>query len=166
MKELALKYKITVAWFYGVSGHGKGLADTMSSFGCKGPLRMAIKANDAWFSCAAAMVDYLADYFEDDQTKEHYLVDPSVTAKQRRNKNKELKMNGNRKLRLIVVNKEGEFATHENFQNGYDILNLDFKTDDFVASTTDNVDKDDDHADSYHDIGAVDSGILYELHFV
>ena len=118
MKELALKYKITVTWFYSVSEHGKGLVDTMSSFGCKGPLRMAIKANDEWFSCAAAMVDYLADYFEDDQTKEHYLVDPSVTAKQRRSKNKELKITGNRKLHLIVVNKEGEFVTHENFQNG------------------------------------------------
>ena len=39
MRELAIKKKITVAWFYGDSGHGKGTIDSMSSFGCKSPMR-------------------------------------------------------------------------------------------------------------------------------
>ena len=33
MTELARKCSITVAWFYGEPGHGKGLVDAMSSFG-------------------------------------------------------------------------------------------------------------------------------------
>ena len=64
------------------------------------------------------MVDYLADYFEDEQTKEHYLVDPSVTAKQRRSKNKELKITGNHKLHLIVVNKKESLLHVKTFKMG------------------------------------------------
>ena len=32
--ELAEKYEIDVIWFYGITGHGRGLVDAMSSFGC------------------------------------------------------------------------------------------------------------------------------------
>ena len=37
MKELAEKYQITFSWFYGEPGHGRGLVDAMSHFGCKWP---------------------------------------------------------------------------------------------------------------------------------
>ena len=39
MKKLAEKYEIIVCWCYGVPGHGRGLVDAMSSFGCKQPLK-------------------------------------------------------------------------------------------------------------------------------
>lgn len=36
MKNLAMKYKIKIVWFYGEPGHGRGLVDAMSMFveGC------------------------------------------------------------------------------------------------------------------------------------
>ena len=41
-RALAKKYNKTIILYYGVSGHGKGLVDSMSSFGVKGPLRKSI----------------------------------------------------------------------------------------------------------------------------
>ena len=35
MKKLASDFGIPVVWFYGEPGHGHGLVDAMSSFGCK-----------------------------------------------------------------------------------------------------------------------------------
>ena len=52
MKELARKYSITVACFYGESGHGKGLVDAMSSLGCKQPLHHSIVSKDMWYLTA------------------------------------------------------------------------------------------------------------------
>ena len=41
-RALAKKYSKTILLYYGISGHGKGLVDSMSSFGVKGPLRKSI----------------------------------------------------------------------------------------------------------------------------
>ena len=46
MKELAEKYEIDVIWFYGITGHGRGLVDAMSSFGCKSIPQDSITTND------------------------------------------------------------------------------------------------------------------------
>ena len=35
MKKIAAEFGITGVWFYGEPGHGHGLVDAMSSFGCK-----------------------------------------------------------------------------------------------------------------------------------
>ena len=82
MKKLAEKYEIIVCWCYGVPGHGRGLVDAMSSFGCKQPLKHAILTTDKWFSSAEQMVCYLRKHFETlgDSSKEHYLVDEADTA--------------------------------------------------------------------------------------
>ena len=42
MREMAMKQNINIFLFYGAPGHGRGLIDGMSSFGCKKPLRQAI----------------------------------------------------------------------------------------------------------------------------
>ena len=47
-QELARKFIITVAWFYGEAGHGKGLVDAMSSLGCKQPITNAVITEDKW----------------------------------------------------------------------------------------------------------------------
>ena len=39
--------------YFGVSGHGKGLVDTMSAFGVKGPLRKQIIINKDFFFLSA-----------------------------------------------------------------------------------------------------------------
>ena len=41
-RALAKKYIKTIILYYGVSGHGKGLVDSMSCFGIKGPLQKSI----------------------------------------------------------------------------------------------------------------------------
>ena len=41
-RALAKKYNKTVILYYGVSGHSKGLVDSMTSFGVKGPLQKSI----------------------------------------------------------------------------------------------------------------------------
>ena len=59
MKELANKYNITIIWVYGEAGHGRGLIDAMSCFGCKGPLCAGIITKDLWFNYATEMCNYL-----------------------------------------------------------------------------------------------------------
>ena len=56
IRKLAMKYKVKMMWFYGEPGHGRGLVDDMSSFGCKGPLRQMIINKDKWFDTAEEMV--------------------------------------------------------------------------------------------------------------
>ena len=60
MKKLASEFGITIVWFYGEPGHGRGLVDAMSSFGCKQQLRHEIVTNDNWFDNAESMVDFLS----------------------------------------------------------------------------------------------------------
>ena len=73
MKELARKFNITVAWFYGEAGYGKGLVDTMSSFGCKQPITNVIITEDKWFQSASEIVSYLKEHFNNDPSKEHHI---------------------------------------------------------------------------------------------
>ena len=40
----------TIILYYGVSGHGKGLVDSMSSFGVKGLLRKSIVTDNLFFN--------------------------------------------------------------------------------------------------------------------
>ena len=42
MKNMAKAHNISIYWFYGEPGHGHGVVDAMSSFGCKTALRCAI----------------------------------------------------------------------------------------------------------------------------
>ena len=65
MQVLAVKHNIDIFWFYGAAGHGKGLIDAMSSFGCKRQLRHAIVAEDIWLPTALSMVYYLKQYFKE-----------------------------------------------------------------------------------------------------
>ena len=80
MKKIAAEFGITVVWFYGEPGHGHGLVDAMSSFGCKQQLRHEIVTNDAWFANAEQMVQFLTKYFPNDSSKEYYCVDVPETA--------------------------------------------------------------------------------------
>ena len=109
MKDIALRYDITVAWFYGEPGHGRGLVDAMSSFGCKRQLQHAILTEDKWFDNAQDMVSFLTQYFDDDNSKEHYLVDSAKLAAQRKLDQKEHVIRPCRKFHLIAVNNQGMF---------------------------------------------------------
>ena len=50
---------VRAVWFYGIAGHGRGLVDAMSSFGCKRPLQNTIVTDDKWFSHAQEMFFFI-----------------------------------------------------------------------------------------------------------
>ena len=84
MKELARKFNITVAWFYGEAGYGKGLVDAMSSFGCKQPITNVIITEDKWFQSTSEIVSYLKEHFSDDPSKEHHHINAASLAECRK----------------------------------------------------------------------------------
>ena len=86
MKKLAIKLGIKIIWFYGEPGHGRGLFDVMSSYGCKLQLRSDVITNYSWFECAEKLMRFLKDYFQSDDSKDHFLVDATETAKVRKQK--------------------------------------------------------------------------------
>ena len=88
MKLLATKYNITICWFYGVPGHGRGLVEAMSSFGVKQPLKHEIITEDKWFPSANMIVLFLVQHLEDlgDYSKEYHLIDEEETSKIRARK--------------------------------------------------------------------------------
>ena len=92
VKLLAKKYNIKVYWFYGVTGHRRGLVDPMSSFGVKQPLKHEIITNDNWFPTANGMVFFLKDCFETkgDDSKEYRHIDQEKTSKIRAKKHGEI----------------------------------------------------------------------------
>ena len=61
--------KLKVILYYGVSGHGKGLVDAMSSFGLKGPLRKAVVLEDFSYRSAEDIFCYISELFKDDKKK-------------------------------------------------------------------------------------------------
>ena len=60
-------------WFYREPGHGRGLVDAMSSFGCKRPLRQMIENEDKWFN---EMKYALKNHFKEDATKLFCVINP------------------------------------------------------------------------------------------
>ena len=109
MKELAKKFNITVAWFYGEAGHGKGLVDAMLSFGCKQSIKHAIAAEDRLFKNASEMVYYLQECLKGDSSKEHHYIDVALLAEARKTKATEHIIKPCRKFHLTVVNSAGTF---------------------------------------------------------
>ena len=80
MKKLAIDLKIKGVWFYGEPGHGRDLVDAMSSFGYKLQLKKEIVTFDSWFESAEKIVSFLKEYFVNDDSKEHNLIDDAETA--------------------------------------------------------------------------------------
>ena len=53
----------------------------MPCFGCKQHLKQAILTEDLWFANAQQMVDFLTQYFEGDNSKEHHFLDAAEMLK-------------------------------------------------------------------------------------
>ena len=84
MKDLAEKHNITFTWFCGEPGHGGGLADAMSSFGCKSPLQHLILIEDKWLENAEEMHNYLDEYFENNDKNTTTLLIKNTQQKYRK----------------------------------------------------------------------------------
>ena len=130
LEKIAKKYGISIFWFYGAAGHGRGLVDAMSSFGCKGPLRKSIitSADEVFFNNAEEMHSFLCTHFSDDITKRYFLVDPEKNATKRRVPKKDRPQNpipGSSKLHLVAVTPDGEWLTrHYLHLHDDEVMNL------------------------------------------
>ena len=72
--ELAAERGNPFVWYYGVSGHSKGIADAMSGFGVKGPLRKPVVTEDLFYDNANNILIYLNSQFSKGSTKMHYEI--------------------------------------------------------------------------------------------
>ena len=82
-QSVAIQYERSVITYYGVSGHGKGLVDSMSSFGVKGPLRKVVVTGDFSYNKAEDIFHFLSSKFESDDSKNYFMIDPSEVAERR-----------------------------------------------------------------------------------
>ena len=138
--------------YVGEPDHGKGTIDAMSSFGCKTPMRKEIVSKDAWFGDAETMVEFLNEDFENDDTKNHFLVDAEKMSEIRKKERGTLNIKGSRKMHLITVNPAGTFFTIEHYKNEDFITHLSF----FEKKSENNNDEDREQAsnidnDANHD---------------
>ena len=58
MKNMAESHNISIYWFYGEPGHGCGVVDAISYFGCKTALKCAIVNDDRLFGNAEEIKAY------------------------------------------------------------------------------------------------------------
>ena len=106
-QQLAVELGIIITTYYGVPGHGKGLVDSMGSFGCKEPLRKTIVTTDSDFSNASEIHEFLVDKFKDDPAKEYILL-PISDFMERKD---DLVIKACRKLHTIVYCPDGSIKT-------------------------------------------------------
>ena len=163
MRELAMKHKIDIFWFYGAPGHGRGLIDAMSSFGCKSQLRHAIVSKDKWFPNALSMVEYLLRYFLDrnDESKEHYFIDEEKLAVKRREEKHEFIVRPCRAYHLIAVNSKGDFGKRL-YYKGEDLKGI-FSNSEGCASRNDEAQEEVHDEDIVEDGFALDTSTVAEL---
>ena len=103
--SLAKKLNKTIIVYYGVSGYGKGLVDAMSGFGVKGAIRRAVVTKNFSFTTAEDIHNYLYNFFEIDEQKEHCLVTPEAIHSKR--SNDKLKIDGCIPLHMFCYSPDG-----------------------------------------------------------
>ena len=80
-----------IIFYYGVTGHGKGLVDAMSDFGMKGHLRRAVLTIENFdYKTADNIYNFLIKLFENDVTKHYYLIHPDTIKSKKIPKNSPL----------------------------------------------------------------------------
>ena len=131
LMSLAEKYDILIVWFYGEPGHGRGLVDAMSSFGCKAPLRSVILTQDKWFHNASEMKSYLTELFHDDHTRKYFIIDAASNASKRKQERDEFVINGCHQMPMISVSPDDTFSTRTILDSeARKLLKLEFDVDD------------------------------------
>ena len=127
--ELAADRGVPVVWYYGTSGHGKGLVDAISGFKVKGSLRKAIVTEDLFYDHANDSLTYLNSQFSEDSTKMHYKITSeeinSITSSA-------VIIKDVRKQHIIAFYPDGRIYVKENICSCYeclygDLLNCQFE---------------------------------------
>ena len=129
MKELARKFNIIVAWFYGETGHRNRIVDAMSSFGCNQPIANAIITEGKWFQNAFEIVSYLKEHFSNDPSKEHHQIDGASLAECRKLEVNEHILKPCQKFYLIVINSSGSVKKKLYYYTGPNVLDNIIHTD-------------------------------------
>ena len=97
---------------YGEPGHGRGLVDAMSNFGCKGPLKHAIttKARISGSAELKRCLIFWKSFFDGDSTKHYHVIHEKDTAELRKAEKNEQKIAGSMKVYMVSVNKFGQWT--------------------------------------------------------
>ena len=161
IRKLAIKYKLKVVWFYGEPGHGKGLVDAMSSFGCKSPLRQMVINHDKWYDTAAEMKMALEEDFKNGSGNTYRVVEADKLKIERRRR-KESKIPGCKKMHLICVDVNGLFTTKNVLHvNDKSLFTFNFEDEDLLV---DDCESDDDSGEGeINDDSALDKNVVYDI---
>ena len=98
--ELSNKFNVTIVRIFGAAGHGKGLIDSMSSFGCKSILRRDIVGKDVWFSTSDEIDSYLS--LRGDSRMKYTTIDPMELDSERMQRGEGFEIKGCMKKHLFV----------------------------------------------------------------
>ena len=107
---------IPVLLFYGVVGHGKGLVDSMSSFGVKMPIREAIVREDFWYKDSKEIERFLSLKFFEDPKKNYYVLQPDELIKRNEEKGKyERQLKGVKQMVMVSFFPNGKIVAAKNY---------------------------------------------------
>ena len=111
-RALAKKYNKIITLYYGVSGHDKGLADSMSSFGVKGPLLKSIIIEKIFVNDVELVKEHLEQKHLD-KPNWVYKVTSEDLAEIRKQPKKEFKILQCQKLHMIAFFPDGRIMGKE-----------------------------------------------------
>ena len=111
---LAMSHNKTILVYYGVSGHGKGLVDAMSSFGVKHPLRKAIIQKDFFFHSAEDIHRFLRLEMADRQNRQYFVIEKEKLEEKRQADHEVLKVDGCMKRHMFSYFPDGSVQVKDN----------------------------------------------------
>ena len=113
-RRLSTAYQKVIIVYYGISGHGKGLVDAMSSFGVKATLQKAIVQKDFFFNEASDIKTYLQTEMVDSTNKHYYEIEEDSLVERRSNDNEQLKIDNCMKKHMFAYFPDGTIQVKEN----------------------------------------------------
>ena len=119
----ASKYNKTIILYYGVSGHGKGLVDSMSSFGVKGPLPKSIITEIFFFNHVEQVKEHLEQKHLDKPNWVYKIVSEDHLVEIRKQPREESKILQCQKLHMIAFFPHGRIMGKENICSCHKCLN-------------------------------------------
>ena len=163
VQQIAQENNINIFWFYGEPGHGRGLVDAMSSFGCKKVIRDAIITRDEWFPTALSMFNHLKNHFQDDNKKHYFLVDENATAAMRKKMKKCEEIKGCMSFHIIGTNPEGGIMTRKQLSiEDSKLMNLEFEAN-YKPSDDSSIDGVEEELPQYADADPVSHPLVFEI---
>ena len=144
--------------YYGPSSHGRGLVDSMSSFGVKAPLRKEIINNDFFWTESAQLVNLFQSKLMGEQLHCNEIMLDDISAKSQ-HKSPEYPIKGCIKLHCIAFHPDGSVETNRDICDCDECFRGKFSK--CSLQTKDDEDEDDDDEDN--DDGNADDGSRIDI---